>query len=660
MLEIAEIFYEGFKNHVQAELVIDKIPTNKAGEIQIIIAPHEFYPLFLLQKCSPEQLLEITKNSYLLNVEQPGSPWFEFAYEHCQHAKGVLDINEQGVKAFNERGIPAILAPLGYAPCLESKDYNAFNTKPIDIVFLGHSSAKRIAFLAKYADFFSKYNCRLILSRLDKPRLADTPGFYADEERNNLLASTKILINLHSSDRKYFEWHRAQIAIANKCLVISEPSEHYQPLINGEHLIITELEEIIDACEFYLTNEDKRSQLTNNAYQLVTSQISADNICQRLLDEILQLKPLLQQSSSANTAKNPLIKFNQFTQKLKQISKRITKPGIKELILTRKQQLFDKSLYSKITRTAWSTRHIFADLKDFRTPRRNAFITRLEIAKYCDFTGKKPYELIPNTAYQNSDTPSVSVIISLFNYAEYICECLDSVVKSNSDNLPGGFEIIVVDDGSTDESADLVAAYLNSSATPICLVKKAFNTGLADVRNVGLKVARAAYVFILDADNRIYPHCLSTLYQEIASSNYASVYGMIQAFDNQTNKGIGLISYLDWEESLLVKTPYIDAMALFDKNILLKLGGYSTELIQYGWFGWEDYDLWLKVAQAGYACKLIPQILTSYRVHSSSMINTTDRYSYQIARYFKSKFAKLVKSHNDLDAFFGFNRRFLE
>lgn len=103
MWEIAQIFEEGFKNSgVSVELAIDKIPasTPEAGLIQIIVAPHEFYPLFLEIKLSEIEILEITRNVYLLNVEQPGSPWFEIAWQISRLAKGVLDINQQGINEF--------------------------------------------------------------------------------------------------------------------------------------------------------------------------------------------------------------------------------------------------------------------------------------------------------------------------------------------------------------------------------------------------------------------------------------------------------------------------------------------------------------------------------------------------------------------------------
>ncbi|RAM51850.1 MAG: glycosyltransferase family 2 protein [Hapalosiphonaceae cyanobacterium JJU2] len=286
--------------------------------------------------------------------------------------------------------------------------------------------------------------------------------------------------------------------------------------------------------------------------------------------------------------------------------------------------------------------------------KRLLYISRLKAANLCDDMGNYPWNLQSNSAYNRCNKPSISVIITLYNYSEYIYECLESVAKTDLANIPGGIEVLVIDDCSTDNSVNLVAEYLQQSQLPISLVSKWFNTGLADARNVGLRLSRSPYVFILDADNWIYPNCLSVLYETIKSSRYAAVYGEIQRFDHQTKQEINRISCYDWDVNKLVKQPYIDAMALFDKNILLKLGGYSTELIEYGWFGWDDYDLWLKIAQSNYSCKLVPTVLSYYRVHSESMIHTTNKYALNIAKYFCHKFKKLARKYYASDMWFGF------
>ena len=279
----------------------------------------------------------------------------------------------------------------------------------------------------------------------------------------------------------------------------------------------------------------------------------------------------------------------------------------------------------------------------------------MQAANLCKSKGYNPWELKFNNAYKNSQSPCITVIITLFNYSEYIYECLNSLAQSDVSDLPENIEVLVIDDCSSDNSVSLVEEYLENSELPICLVKKWFNTGLADARNVGLELARSPYIFILDADNWIYPHCLTVLYNKIKSNKYAAVYGEISQFDNDTRKELGRISCHEWDINKLVKQPYIDAMAMFNRDILLNVGGYSTDLIEYGWFGWDDYDVWLKLAQANYDCKFIPKVLSAYRVHSTSMINTTNKYALNLARYFYHKFSDIAQNQTS-DMIFGFSQ----
>ena len=70
-----------------------------------------------------------------------------------------------------------------------------------------------------------------------------------------------------------------------------------------------------------------------------------------------------------------------------------------------------------------------------------------------------------------------------------------------SDPVPGGVELVIVDDGSQDESLDRARALTEAAPIPARVVAKHRNTGLADARNVGLQLARGALALTLDADN---------------------------------------------------------------------------------------------------------------------------------------------------------------
>ena len=283
---------------------------------------------------------------------------------------------------------------------------------------------------------------------------------------------------------------------------------------------------------------------------------------------------------------------------------------------------------------------------------RQAVHARLAESRALQAAGQTPWTTTVNTAYPSTTPPVVSVLVTLFNYRQYVARCLESVLAATPPS--GGLEIVVVDDGSSDGGADVVESLMATSSVPMLLARKTLNSGLADARNVGMTLARGRQVFVLDADNWIYPPCLAVLQQALEEGDVAAAYGHIARIEEETGDGIDLVSSLDWSPRRLIEGPYIDAMALLDRQAVLGVGGYSTELIEHGWFGWEDYDLWLKLAQAGRSCRLVPRILAGYRDHGASMLRRTNRSSERLARYFTTKFARLLTEHPGLDTHFAF------
>jgi Glycosyl transferases group 1 len=293
MLEIAEIFNEGFNNNgIESQIEIDKWPsTNPApGLIQVVIAPHEFFNLFLEPRLKPgEKIKDFLTAVYMLSAEQPLTHWFEMACKRAKPSRGVLDITEHTAIEYRKQGIFAVHAPLGYASCFEAGiDPHNLPDRTFDLLFLGSISRKRELFLSRNAALFNRYNSNIVITRLEKPKFSHTAGFFANHKRNQLLRSCKILVNIHANDNTYFEWLRVIMAIANGCLVISETSDYIEPLINGKHLIVTELADIADRCDYYLTHESERLRIVNEAYEFVTQEFNTSILCKSVLQKLEQ------------------------------------------------------------------------------------------------------------------------------------------------------------------------------------------------------------------------------------------------------------------------------------------------------------------------------------------------------------------------------------
>ena len=108
----------------------------------------------------------------------------------------------------------------------------------------------------------------------------------------------------------------------------------------------------------------------------------------------------------------------------------------------------------------------------------------------------------------------VSVITTLFNYKAYIGDCIRSVVTQNYDDL----EMIVVDDGSSDDGSSVVESYANKYPK-VRLVRLNKNYGYSTAKNVGIKCAKGDLICMLDADDMLMPDSISLRVNKMAKGH---------------------------------------------------------------------------------------------------------------------------------------------
>lgn len=210
-----------------------------------------------------------------------------------------------------------------------------------------------------------------------------------------------------------------------------------------------------------------------------------------------------------------------------------------------------------------------------------------------------------------SSQECIGVIITLYNYQDFICSCLDSIEAQGYPDL----ELIIVDDHSTDNSVEVVGRWLEKSSVrfqKIQFVSHIHNRGLAMARNTGVAMAESKTVFIMDADNTLYPSALNKLQRVLRTTNASAAYSQLENFGEE----LGLGSADVFRKEFLAEGNYIDAMALFIKTDLIAIGGYHDMS------GWEDYDLWCRFIEFGMKAIFVPNILCRYRVHGLSMLRT--------------------------------------
>ena len=212
--------------------------------------------------------------------------------------------------------------------------------------------------------------------------------------------------------------------------------------------------------------------------------------------------------------------------------------------------------------------------------------------------------------------PLVSVLISLYNYSQYIEEALDSVASQTLEDI----ELIICNDCSTDGGEKVTENWLRKNEQRFCralLIENAVNSGLPATRNATLSCAQAPYLFILPGKTR-------PALQE-AEDDVAFVYSQRLVFTHENRSNCHLENLPDWDIPLLTLGNYIDAMVMHRADMLKRVEGYAAEA-PFDRLGLEDYELWFKYMEAGLRGIKLHQPLIAYRVHQSSMLRTTTQY----------------------------------
>lgn len=199
----------------------------------------------------------------------------------------------------------------------------------------------------------------------------------------------------------------------------------------------------------------------------------------------------------------------------------------------------------------------------------------------------------------------VSVVIPCYNQGQFVNDAVDSVLAQTFTDL----EIVIVNDGSTDEATNLLLSGYERAKTRVLHTP---NCGLGQARNNGIKAASGEYIMPLDADDRIGPTYVEKAVGVLdAHANTGIVYCEAEFFGDRT--GPWYLPPYNFPDILLGNA--IFATAMFRRSDWESGAGYCAELAV-----WEDYDFWLSIIERGRDVYRIPEVLFFYRQHPASTI----------------------------------------
>lgn len=234
-----------------------------------------------------------------------------------------------------------------------------------------------------------------------------------------------------------------------------------------------------------------------------------------------------------------------------------------------------------------------------------------------------------------TDPVKLTVLMPAYNAASYVAQAIDSVLSQTF----GDFELLIVDDGSTDATPDIIHTFRDRR---IVLVSQQ-NQGIAGALNTGLRMARSSLIARFDADDICYPHRLQRQYRFMRESPaYLLAGSMVDYADmdgrfvftyrppGNTDRVIRGLSYRI--------CPFIHSSVIYRKEAVLALGGYNVHA-----HGFEDHLLWRRLIRTGKVYN-IPEVLMRVRFnpHSLTMDETC-----RSPLYLQTKYGALRKGTID-------------
>ncbi|MDQ8004976.1 MAG: glycosyltransferase [Pedobacter sp.] len=227
--------------------------------------------------------------------------------------------------------------------------------------------------------------------------------------------------------------------------------------------------------------------------------------------------------------------------------------------------------------------------------------------------------------------PEVSVFIAAYNAERYLAEAIISILRQTFTD----FEIIIVNDGSTDQTSKVVQKF---SDNRIRYYENEKNMGLVFTRNRLKTLAEGKYIAILDSDDIAHIDRIKLQHDYLSANPDVVLCGghgrQIDENGNFEGKLIEVISGVDLGPYLLLRNPFINSSTMFRRDTFMSIGGYRDFPIA------EDYDCFVRMSEMGVVTNL-DSILVDYRIHGT---NTTTIYADNLVVYQKRVIEYILSS----------------
>ena len=220
-----------------------------------------------------------------------------------------------------------------------------------------------------------------------------------------------------------------------------------------------------------------------------------------------------------------------------------------------------------------------------------------------------------------------SVIIPSYNQSEYLADAIDSALQQTAKP----HEVIVIDDGSTDNSLGIAQRY-----EPQIRVISQVNKGLSSARNTGIMNAIGEFIIPLDADDILKENYIEVMESILKEVDVDIICPSFKCFGTQNTE---VILNPNIEISHFKDGNMVGYFSTIRKSKLLEIGGYSPKMT----WGYEDYHLWINLLLRGAKMVVIKDVLVLYRTKENSMITIAQAHHEELINQIKKDFKQLYE-----------------
>jgi glycosyltransferase involved in cell wall biosynthesis len=238
---------------------------------------------------------------------------------------------------------------------------------------------------------------------------------------------------------------------------------------------------------------------------------------------------------------------------------------------------------------------------------------------------------ILDSMLNKNTSPVISVAMPVYNGEMHLAEALDSILNQTYTN----FEFIIIDDGSTDNSLQMLQRYQKRDARIRLIARE--NKNLATTLNDVIDLARGKWIARMDQDDIALPHRFERQLEWLERTGADIAGSWVKRFGTADKRVVRLFETDEAiKMELLFRSPFAHPSVMMRAELVRQL--YYDKI----WEKAEDYDLWERAAEAGWKMTNVPEVLLFYRVHTTQISTKTAALQQQLGQAIRRRYWKFI------------------